>query len=77
MPIQSETFIEVSELDFDSETSKRLLIGSARSKDLNVCAERFSFVSPLRLTLDRLLPLGSRVGVTVSYDHGQSGCLNG
>ena len=51
--IQSEAVIEVSELEFDSETSQTASDWISTSKGPNVGTQRFSGISPLRLMLVR------------------------
>ena len=51
VPIQSEAVIEVSESNFDSETLQTDSDWMGMFKGPNVCSQRFSHISPLRLTL--------------------------
>ena len=53
VPIQSEAVIEVSELEFDSETSQTASDWISTSKGPNVGTQRFSGISPLHLMLVR------------------------
>ena len=49
--IQSEALSQISESDFDSETLKRASDWIGMFKGSNVCAQRFSHISPLYLPL--------------------------
>ena len=51
VPFQSQAVIEVSESDFDSETSETAYDWIGMFKGPNVCAQRFSCASHLHLTL--------------------------
>ena len=50
MPIQLEAIIDVSELDFDSETSQTTSDWIGMFKGPNVCAQRFSYVGVRHFT---------------------------